>query len=370
MNFDFDDEQYSFQESLARFLGETFPLDKHEKLVGAGRDHAGYWAGLAELGLFCLLVPEAQDGIGLSAIDLALPAEELGKAIAPLSIVDTLAATDLIARYGTEAQKAKYLPAIATGELRAATAMLEAETGYDPATLNAVRAADGTLSGTKILVAHAADADLIVTVVKGAILLLDRDTPGLAIAPHSDIDPTSDFCSVTLDGVVAGADAVLGGAGSDEAVARLFDVGATLASGLLIGLAEWVFGVALDYMKTRVQFDRPIGSFQALKHRSADIKVNLEGARAGVYYAFWAIAGDAPDRARAVSIAKAYAGDIARLAANEGIQFHGGMGFTWELGIHHYLRRVKVLEALYGDATFHRERVFAHTLAGLGTQAA
>jgi len=368
MNFDFDDEQYSFRDTLARFLGEKFPLDKHEKLVGAGRDHEGYWAGLAELGLFCLLVPEDQGGIGLSFIDLALPVEELGKAIAPLSIADTLAATDLLARFGTDAQKAKYLPGIATGELRASIAYLEAGAGYDPGSVAATRGADGKLSGAKILAAHAADANLLLVAVKGAVLVLDRDTPGLTLAPHGDIDPASGFQSVALDGVVAGDDTVLGG-GAD-AVARLFDAGATLAAGMLVGLSDRVFNVALDYMKTRVQFDRPIGSFQALKHRSADIKISLEAACAATYYAFWAMAEDAPDRARAVSIAKAYAGDVARRAANEGIQFHGGMGFTWELGIHHYLRRVKVLEAAYGDATFHRERVFAETLASLGGQAA
>ena len=368
MNFDFDDEQYSFRDMLARFLGEKFPLDRHQKLVGAGRDHEGYWAGLAELGLFCLLVPEEQGGIGLTPIDLALPAEELGKAIAPLSIVDTLAATDAIVRYGSDAQKAKYLPGIAAGELRAAVAYLEAEAGYDPASVTARRAADGRLSGTKILVPHAADADFLVVAVNGAVLVLDRDTPGLVISPHGDIDPASGLCSVALDGVVAGGDSVLGG--GTDAVVRLFDVGATLASGLLIGLAQKSFDVALEYMKTRVQFDRPIGSFQALKHRAADIKVNLEGASAGVAYAFWAVAEDAPDRARAVSIAKAYASDIARRTVNEAIQFHGGMGFTWELGIHHYLRRVKVLEAAWGDAPFHRERVFAETLASLGSQAA
>jgi alkylation response protein AidB-like acyl-CoA dehydrogenase len=122
---------------------------------------------------------------------------------------------------------------------------------------------------------------------------------------------------------------------------------------------------AVDYAKTRVQFGQAIGAFQAIKHRCADMAVAVEAGKSAAYYAFWAAAEDAPDRARAASMAKAYCGDVSRQVCNETIQVHGGMGFTWELGLHRFLRRSKVIEHAFGDAAWHNERILAATLAAM-----
>jgi alkylation response protein AidB-like acyl-CoA dehydrogenase len=135
---------------------------------------------------------------------------------------------------------------------------------------------------------------------------------------------------------------------------------------LMTGVAARVLDNSVTYAGQRTQFGKPIGSFQAIKHKCADMAVAVEASRSAAYYASWALAEDAPDRAKAVSIAKSFCGDAARFVCNEGIQIHGGIGFTWELGLHFYLRRAKVLEYSYGDAAYHRERVLAETLSELG----
>jgi alkylation response protein AidB-like acyl-CoA dehydrogenase len=134
----------------------------------------------------------------------------------------------------------------------------------------------------------------------------------------------------------------------------------------MTGIAGKVFDKAVQYVKQRVQFGKPVGSFQAIKHRCADMAVAVEASRSAAYYAAWALANESPDHGKAISIAKSFCGDTARFVCNEGMQLHGGMGFTWALGLHLYLRRAKLLEYTYGDATHHRKRVLAAALAELG----
>ncbi len=182
---------------------------------------------------------------------------------------------------------------------------------------------------------------------------------------HDDIDPASGCCAVTFESVALPDNAILGGAAPARAVARLLDAGATLNAGLLTGIAARMLDTAVEYAKSRHQFGQPIGAFQAIKHRCADMAVALEAARSAAYYAVWAISEGAADSIRAASMAKSCCGESARAICNETIQIHGGMGFTWELGLHRFLRRARVLEYAFGDQAWHNERVLTETLAML-----
>jgi len=365
MNFGFDDDQKRLGETVAQRLSDFPALIAPD--LSPPRDDA-VWRALTELGLFSLLVPERFGGVGLSLVDLALGIEALGAGLAPPAIAATLAATDLIVRHGSEAQQQALLPQIAAGELKIALAVQDADCGYAP---DLVKTAimDNKVSGRKILVADAADAKVFLVLARSAtgmaIGVVDREMSGVIVRPHEDIDPTCGLCAIDLDAVTLSNDAVIGAAAPDRAVKRLLDVAVTIAAGELMGIAAKMLDTSVDYARTRVQFGKPIGAFQAIKHRCADMAVAVEAGRSAAYYAFWAVAEDAPDRARATSMAKAYCGDVARQACNDAIQIHGGMGFTWELGLHRFLRRSKVLEHAYGDITFHNERVLAQTLAAI-----
>jgi len=203
----------------------------------------------------------------------------------------------------------------------------------------------------------------------GGLALVEPGRAGVSLRPHATLDPTCRFHEVTFRDVVIVRDDIVGGEPSPESVQRLFDVSGMIAATEMTGIAAKVLDTAIDYAGKRTQFDKPIGSFQAIKHRCADMAVAVDASRSAAYYAAWALAEASEDRAKAVSMAKSYCGDAARFACNEGIQIHGGIGFTWELGLHYYLRRAKVLEYSFGDAAYHRERVLTSTLAQLAAGA-
>ena len=363
MNFGFDEQQKVFGETVSRVLADIPGLLAPD-LTPVPVDVV--WQALAELGLFTLLVPDRFDGVGMTLVDLALAVEALGAGLAPPVIVSTLAATDVIVRHGSEHQQSDLLPLIGSGNLKIAVAVLEADQGYDPQDVQTA-VVGSRLNGRKILVGSAAAADLFIVVAqwngRPALVLVRSDAPGLSVTLHKDLDPTSGYGLVTFNDVTIDASAILGEAGPERAVERLLDASATLQAGQLIGIAAGMLDKAVEYARMRVQFGQAIGAFQAIKHRCADMAVAVEAGRSAAYYAFWAIAENASDHARAASMAKAYCGDVARQVCNETIQVHGGMGFTWELGLHRFLRRVKVIEHSYGDTAWHGERILIETLA-------
>ena len=365
MNFGFDEDQKSLGHTVAQMLAD-FPALTAPDLARPTGDEAH--RALAELGLFALVTPEKFDGAGFAAVDIALAVEALGAGLAPLSATSTLIAIDLIAAHGAPAQQAAWLPRLASGAAKAAIAVAEAGRGYDPESAKTA-IADGRLRGRKLLVADAADADLLVVLARGAkgpaLMLVERNAASVSFSPHDDLDPSAGSCAITFDDIDCGDDSVIDAAAPGPAVARLVDVAATLHAGLLTGIAGRMLDTAVEYAKTREQFGQPIGAFQAIKHRCADMAVAVENARSATYYAFWAISENAPDRARAASMAKACGGETARMVCNETIQVHGGMGFTWELGLHRFLRRAKLIEHAFGDAGWHNERILAETLAGM-----
>jgi alkylation response protein AidB-like acyl-CoA dehydrogenase len=371
MNFDFSDDQYLFHDSVRDFLGDRWSVAKlRTHLEGSGFDDA-LWRDLSELGLLAMLVPEEHGGLGLGYVDLALVLEEFGRHLVPGPAVETMLATDIIVRYGTPEQRAALCPAIASGALRIAPAIAEVEAGFDldPTAAVAVPSGDGwLLSGRKILVPYADSVDRLLVVARFGeagplgLVLVEPGRAGITMRPHSLLDIASRAHEVVLDGVATGRGDVIGGGPSPDAVLRLADGGAVAASAQMAGVAGKVLDLAVDYANQRIQFGKPIGSLQAIKHRCADMLASLETGRTAAYYAAWALADDPPERARIVSMAKAFCGDAARSICNEGLQIHGGIGFTWELDIHLYLRRAKALEYAFGDAATHRERVMSATL--------
>ena len=369
MNFGFDEQQKSFGDTVANVLAD-FPALTGPDLLPPPHDRI--WQALSEIGLFTLMVPDRFDGVGMSLVDLALAVEALGAGLAPPAVAATLAATDLIVRHGSEAQQRDLLPRIAQGAIKVAVAVLEADQGYDTRDVQTTLVGN-CLNGAKIMVGDAAEATLFLVVAlshgRPSLIIVNAGVPGVTVRAHDNLDPTSGYCAVTFTNVATGAGAILGEAGPELAVERLIDVSATISAGLLMGSAERMLKTAVDYVKIRVQFGQAIGAFQAIKHRCADMAVAVEAGRSAAYYAFWAVAEDAPDRARAASMAKAYCGGVSRHVCNETIQVHGGMGFTWELGLHRFLRRAKVIEHSYGDAAWHNERVLSATLADLDAAA-
>ena len=366
MNFNFDEDQRSLGETVAAVLADDPALLAPDP---ADAGASGAWEALAELGLFALLVPEDLGGAGFSLIDVSLAIEALGAGLAPPIIGSTLIATEMISRHGTPAQKAQWLPGIAAGEVRVALAIQEPGCGPDPLAMRTANVAGG-LSGTKMLVDGGEQADLFLVLAASAdgpeVLLVDARADGIAAQAHDGLDPSSALAQVTFDNAPVGDDDILGGAAAADAVATLQDLGATVAAGMQIGIAARVLGISVDYAKVRVQFGQPIGAFQGIKHACADLAVAVEAGRSAAYYAFWAVAEDAPDRTRAASMAKAYCGEIARDGCNRATQIHGGMGFTWELALHRYMRRARILEQAFGNSAWHYDRVMEQTLLANG----
>ncbi|GGY95764.1 acyl-CoA dehydrogenase family protein [Novosphingobium colocasiae] len=366
MNFNFDEDQRSLGETVAAVLADDAQLLAPDP-VEAGTSKA--WEALAELGLFSLLVPEDLGGAGFSLIDVSLAIEALGAGLAPPGIASTLVVTELLSRYGSDQLKARWLPGIATGELHAALAIQEVGSGPDPLSMRTAFVANG-LSGTKMLVDGGSEADLFLVLAGSAdgpaVVVIDAKADGVSCRAHDGLDPSSALAEVTFDNVAVGDDDILGGAAAADAVATLQDLGATVAAGMQIGIAARVLDISVEYAKVRVQFGQPIGAFQGIKHVCADLAVAVESGRSAAYYAFWAVAEDAPDRARAASMAKAYCGEVARDGCNRATQIHGGMGFTWELALHRYMRRARILEQAFGNSDWHYDRVTEQTVLANG----
>lgn len=358
MNFDFTEDQYLLRDSVRAFLADHWGT---AKLRGAaGRFSPELWQGLSALGLQTLLVPEKHGGANLSLVDSVLAFEEFGRALVPGPLRDTILISEVIARFGTPAQRDALLPAIATGIARLAFGHAEPGAGHQTEPAGVTATPDGAgwrLRGRKILV-PAADAATSLAISARlpdglpALFLCDLPAAGVIVTRNIAIDPDSMLCRVNLEAAPA---AMLGTDAS--ALHRLLETSATAAAAEMIGIAGAALDMAVAYAKQRTQFDRPIGTFQAIKHRCADMLVAVETARVAAYYAAWAAAENDAGLPLAVSIAKAAAGDACRFACNECLQIHGGVGFTWDFDVHLYLKRAKLLEYSFGDATWHRERV-------------
>jgi alkylation response protein AidB-like acyl-CoA dehydrogenase len=269
---------------------------------------------------------------------------------------------------GNAAQKDKWLSAISAGTARATAALLEEHLDWDPASTTATAAKSDsgwTLSGLKRFVpwAHVADVVLVParTPAGLSLFLVDPKSAGVTLAPMVGIDLTSRWSEMRLDRVAVGADAVLGQPGAaGPLLDSLLRRAAVMSSAEMLGAARRCLDMSVEYVKVREQFGQPVGSFQAIRHRCAEMLLEAENAHAAVYYAAWALTAGAEDAAIASSICKAYVSDAARKVCGDAIQVHGGIGFTWEYDLHLYMKRAKALEPLFGDAQFHRELIVRH----------
>jgi alkylation response protein AidB-like acyl-CoA dehydrogenase len=271
---------------------------------------------------------------------------------------------------GSAAQKKELLPKLAAGDLRVSLAQLEPNARWDAegVQLEAKPAAGGyRLSGTKLFVPDAHTADLLVVAGRApgskgeegiTLFLVDARAPGVKTTLLKTMDQTRKLCEVVLEGVSVPAERVLGGAGQGwKLVDRIVDRGKVGLCAEMCGGADRVLEMSVEYAKVREQFGRPIGSFQAIQHKCANMLVEVESSKSASYYAAWAVANDVPEAPLAAAMAKAYCSDAYRHTAGEGIQIHGGIGFTWEHDMHIYFKRAKSSEVTFGDATWNREIV-------------
>ena len=326
MEFDFTAEQLALRD-LARdlFEKESPPSRLRELWEGAERD-ASCWRAMAAVGLTGLTIEEKHGGMGGTDVDLALVLEETGRAALPEPLLETVAvAAPLLAEAGTDDQRAEWLPKIAAGDAVATVAF----TGWP-------------------FVVDAGEADLLIAETQaGELHALPRGAFG-ATKVESE-DRARRVYSVELRPTAA---TLMPG---DTARARLR--AAVGAAGILNGISTKLLDMTLAHVKARNQFGRPVGSFQAVKHKLADAHVLVESARAATWYAAYALASAGPDAALSASVAKSYASDAAAAANRAALQAHGGIGFTWEHDLHLWLKRGKALEQAYGSASEHRRRI-------------
>jgi alkylation response protein AidB-like acyl-CoA dehydrogenase len=315
---------------------------------------------MADLGWMALPFPAAYGGIDQGFISLTIVLAEMGRVVSPGPYLSTvLLAGNAILEAGSEAQRKELLPPIAAGEL-IATLALQDGPHWDDAAIETEATPSGSgfaLRGTKRFVTDAASAERFVVAARSAegpaLFVTEAGNPGVEVRPATIVDGTRRVADLTFDGAAA---EMLGEPGWD-AVQRVLDRAAAGLAAEMLGGAERVLELATAYAKDRVQFGRPIGSFQAVKHKAADMLLDVESLRSAVYYAAWALERDHPDASLAASMAKAYASDAGPRVAAAGIQIHGGIGFTWEHDMHLYFKRMKASEIAFGDASWHRERI-------------
>jgi len=356
MHFGLNENQVILRDSAREFFaGECSMAFVRRAAESPTAYYPQLWTKLAAQGYTGVIVDEAHGGVGLGIVELVLLMEEAGRALLPGPLFATVAmAGAVLDACANPAHKHKYLAPIAHGDARSTLAFVEPKSGWDRAALQ-LTAKDGRLSGEKLFVPDAGVADTIVVVARDGVYIVEANAPGVSIAPMAGMDLTRKLYTVSLTDVAAEKlDAV---AGLDRSLDRALDIATTALAAEMVGGMQRTLDVTVDYAKTRKQFGKPIGSFQAVQHQCADMYLETESARSAVYYAAVALQEGAADASAAVSIAKLYASDACRTVGNRGIQIHGGMGFTWENDLHLYYRRAKASETMLGDATFHRERL-------------
>jgi len=358
--FGFTEEQNELRSTAARFLEEKSPSAEVRRLMETteGFDE-GTWKQMADLGWFGMAIPEAHGGIGFGFVEITVLMEEMGKKLlcAPY-FSSVILGANAILNAGTDAQKSELLPGIADGTTRAALAFVEPSGKWEADSAEVVEK-DGKLTGTKSYVVDGATANLLIVSAKTgndiSLFVVDPDAEGITRTPLQTLDMTRKQAKIDFNNTPA---TLLGEKGSGTAaLQKTLEQAACALSAEMVGGAQACLDASTTYAKERYQFGRPIGSFQAIKHKCANMLMEVEMARSAAYYAGWAAAEDPDELSLAASLAKAYCSDAFFHAAAENIQIHGGIGFTWEHDAHLYFRRAKSDEIYLGDATYHRELV-------------
>ncbi|MBS1837538.1 MAG: acyl-CoA/acyl-ACP dehydrogenase [Actinobacteria bacterium] len=363
MNFAFSEEQEELRKVVRDFLNAKSDETAVRELMDteSGYDTA-VWTQMAEqMGLQGLVIPEEYGGSGFSFVELIVVLEEMGRRLlcAPYFSTVVLAGQTLI-HSGDESAKQTYLPGIASGETVATLAYTEPNGRWDESAVTATATPDGDgwkIDGEKLYVLDGHTADLVITAARTdagiSLFAVAGDAPGLTRTALSTMDQTRKQARLeyaAVPGVLIGTDG-----GGWDVLSRVLDLAAVALAAEQVGGSQEVLEAAVQYAKDRVQFGRPIGSFQAIKHKCADMLLEVESAKSAAYYAGWCASELNDELPSVASLAKAYCSEAYFHAAAENIQIHGGIGFTWEHPAHLYFKRAKSSELLFGDPTYHRE---------------
>ena len=379
MDFAFSTDQELLRSAARGFLDERVTPAVVRALWDDPRGESeALWKEMARLGWLGLGLPEALGGSGLGMVETALLLEELGRVAWPGPYLETALAARALVVAGSDAQRRRWLPAVAAGDARATVALLDRDLDWDPeATATSVDlgvelgvdlgvepGAEGgaRVSGVKRFVPWAHVADFLLVPAREpaglSLFLVESSAPGVAVEPVAAMDPGTRWATVRLDAAPLGSEARVGSpGGAGPLLGELLRAGGVGAAAGLLGAARRCLDMSVGYAKVREQFGQPIGAFQAIRHKLAEMLVEVENAHAATYYAAWALDADAEDAPLAASVAKSYVGEAARKVCGEAIQVHGGIGFTWEYDLQLYVKRAKALEAAYGDADHHRELI-------------
>jgi alkylation response protein AidB-like acyl-CoA dehydrogenase len=368
IQFAFTDEQEQFREQIRRFLNERSPTTEVRRLMATAEGYdPGVWRQLSdELALPGIHIPEQYGGAGFGMVELCIATEELGRALlcAPYFSTAVLAANAIL-NAGTEAQKSALLPDIANGKRLATLAVTERDGSWDPigiSTLATPYNSGYRLEGKKTFVVDGHIADLLIvagripqTVERAglALFIIDSKANGVQRRLLDSMDPTRKIAEIELRGPLAAPLGNLSAGG--EAIVRTLDQAAIALANEMVGGAQTMLDSAVSYAKLRVQFGRTIGSFQAIKHKLADMLLEVELAKSAAYYAAQAAAAGDPEWPALASLAKATASETYLHSAVECIQIHGGIGFTWDNDTHLWFKRAKSSEVFLGQPSYHRE---------------
>jgi alkylation response protein AidB-like acyl-CoA dehydrogenase len=358
LDFGLSEEQQLLQQTVRRFAEQECPAPKLREIFDGGSGHdAALWAGMAEMGVAGLAVPDSYGGAGLEILDLALVAESLGHAALPGPFLGHSLATLAILAGGTEEQRARWLPRLASGAAIGSVALAEEREVWEPDRWNA-RPSGSQLSGSWPFVPFGSIADVLVIGVGGpGLVVLERGGEEIKVEPTEGVDRTRRLDRLLLDR--ARVEPLPGGG---EAACRVRDVGLVLLAADAFGGASRLVEMSVEYAKTRVQFDVPIGQFQAVKHKLADMATDVEPARGLYWYAAHAIDRLPAESERAAALAKAHLTDRYLQVAREAVEVHGGIGFTWECDVQIWFKRAMFDRAYLGPPEGHRDRAAA--LAG------
>jgi alkylation response protein AidB-like acyl-CoA dehydrogenase len=373
MDFTLSEEQEMLRDTARRFLADKADTAVVRRLMEteSGFDH-DHWVEIANQGWQAMAIPEEYGGAGFTFMEQAILMEEMGRSLFPSPFLSSIVlGADLILTAGSNDQKQEILPAVAAGEHRLAFAHLErgGDWGPDGVTMSAVQdGADLVLDGTKAYVIDGHTAQLFVVAVRSeegssgrdgiSLVIVPADADGVTSVRTETLDQTRKQAEVTFTAVRVPQAAILGVPGEGwDAVAAVLRRAAVALAFEQVGGAQECLDMSVEYAKVRVQFGRPIGSFQAIKHKCAEMLVEVEAARSAAYYAGWVVAHDDSDIAVAAPLAKSYCSEAYSHAAGENIQIHGGIGFTWEHDAHLYFKRAKTDELLFDTPTAHRGRL-------------
>ena len=358
MNFAFNEDQDRLRDSAVRFLRDRIDLSR---LTAQGnRPDTTYdkalWSEIVALGWTGLIIPEEYGGLGLSLVDWVVITEEFGRAFAPCPYLGNYAGTLALLRAGSTEQKETLLPLIVSGEAQAALAWSESEQSEDPHAV-AATVRNGRLNGTKRYVIDADTATHLIVSARDAAgslgLYIVGRSSGVSIDPVPWMDITRRVCTVTFDDAHAEAMPMA----FDEAWPWITDRVLLALSSENAGGAESILRQTVAYANQRIQFGKPIASYQAIKHKCADMMMKVESAKALTYYCAWALAQGVAEGPLSASMAKSFTSDAYRFCTSEAIQIHGAIGFTWEMTVHLYFKRARANAVMFGNPAAHRERV-------------